>query len=67
MKSLILSAVFCFALPGCAVVAVGSMAVGVVSTGVGLAVDAGVGAVKLTGKAVGAAVDVVTPGSDPAK
>jgi hypothetical protein len=67
MKSLILSAVLCFALTGCAVVAVGSMAVGVVSTGVGLAVDAGVGAVKLTGKAVGAAVDVVTPGSDPAK
>jgi hypothetical protein len=67
MKSLILSAVFCLALSGCAVVAVGSMAVGVVSTGVGLAVDAGVGAVKLTGKAVGAAVDVVTPSSDPAK
>jgi len=67
MKSLVLSVAFCLSLGGCAVVAVGSMAVGAVSTGVGLAVDAGVGAVKLTGKAVGAAVDVVTPSSEPAK
>ena len=67
MKSLLLSAAFSLALSGCAVVTVGSMAVGVVSTGVGLAVDAGVGAVKLTGKAVGAAVDVVTPNSESGK
>lgn len=67
MKSLVLSAALCFFLSGCAAIAVGSMAVGAVSTGVSLAVDAGVGAVKLTGKAVGAAVDVVTPGSEPAK
>ena len=67
MKSLILSAAICFSLSGCAVAMVAGAAVGVVSTGVGLAVDAGVGAVKLTGRAVGAAVDVVTPSSDSGK
>ncbi len=41
-------------LPGCAVVTVAGAAVGLAATGVGLAVDAGVGAVKLTGKTVGA-------------
>jgi hypothetical protein len=35
--------------------------VGVAAAGAGLAVDAAVGAVKLTGKAVGAAADAVTP------
>ena len=49
-------------LGGCAVVTVASTAVGVAATGVGLAVDAGVGAVKLTGHAVGAAADAVLPG-----
>ena len=39
---------------GCAVVTVAGAAVGVAATGVGLAADAAVGAVKLTGKAVGA-------------
>jgi hypothetical protein len=58
MKSLLLSAAICLSLSGCAVVTVAGMAAG-------LAVDATVGAVKLTGKAVGAAVDVVTPNSDP--
>lgn len=43
-------------LGGCAVALVAGAAVGVAATGVGLAVDAGVGAVKLTGKAVGAVV-----------
>jgi len=47
-------------LSGCAVVTVAGAAVGVVTTGAGLAVDAAVGAVKLTGKAVGA----VLPGGD---
>lgn len=47
-------------LGGCAVAMVAGAAVGVAATGVGLAVDAGVGAVKLTGKAVGA----VLPGGD---
>ena len=54
MKSLLLVALFCLSLGGCAVVTVAGAAVGVAATGVGLAVDAGVGAVKLTGKAVGA-------------
>ncbi|NPC57084.1 hypothetical protein [Caenimonas soli] len=49
-------------LGGCAVVAVGGAAVGLAATGAGLVVDAAVGTVKLTGKAVGAAVDAVTPG-----
>lgn len=40
-------------LGGCAVISVAS-----------LAVDAAVGTVKLTGKAVGAVVDAVTPSSD---
>ena len=49
-------------LGGCAVISVGSTAVGLAATGAGLVVDAAVGTVKLTGKAVGAAVDAVTPG-----
>jgi hypothetical protein len=48
-------------LGGCAVVAVTSTAVGVAATGVGLAADAAVGTVKLTGKAVGAAAGLVIP------
>ena len=52
MKFLILTAAICLSVSGCAVVGVASLAVG-----------ATVGAVKLTGKAIGAAVDVVTPGS----
>ena len=50
-------------LGGCAVVTVAGAVVGVAATGVGLAVDAGVGAVKLTGKAVGAAAGAVSGGS----
>ena len=65
MKSSIVTAAFCLSLGGCAVVTVAGAAVGVVATGASLAVDAGVGAVKLTGKAVGAAVDAVTPDSAP--
>lgn len=48
-------------LAGCAVVTVAGAVVGVAATGAGLAVNAAVGAVKLTGKAVGAAADAVTP------
>ena len=51
-------------LPGCAVVAVTSTAVGVAASGVGLAADAAVGAVRITGKAVGAAADLVIPSRD---
>ena len=52
------------ALTGCAVVGVATTVGSVAVTGAGLVVDAGVGAVKLTGKAVGAAVNAVTPGSE---
>jgi hypothetical protein len=51
-------------LGGCAVVTVASTAVGVAATGAGLVVDAAVGTVKLTGKAVGAAADLVVPDGD---
>jgi CHASE2 domain-containing sensor protein len=47
-------------LGGCAVAMVTGAVVGVAATGVGLVVDAGMGAVKLTGKAVGA----VLPGGE---
>jgi hypothetical protein len=51
-------------LSGCAVITVGSTAVGLAATGVGLVVDAAVGTVKITGKAVGAVADAVIPGGD---
>ncbi|TWO72526.1 hypothetical protein FN976_05700 [Caenimonas sedimenti] len=53
-------ALLCTALGGCGVILVAG-------TAASLAVDATVGVVKLTGKAVGAAVDVVTPGGDEKK
>lgn len=49
---------------GCAVVAVVDTAATVAVKGVGLAADAAVGTVRLTGKAVGAAADLALPGSD---
>ena len=58
--ALVAACVLASTLCGCAVVSVAGAVVGVAATGVGLAVDAGVGAVKLTGKAVGA----VLPGSE---
>jgi outer membrane murein-binding lipoprotein Lpp len=54
-------------LSGCVVLAVAdTAATAVVKTG-GLVVDGAVGAVKLTGKAVGAAVDVVIPDGEEKK
>ena len=50
----------CLSLGGCAVAAV----VGVAATAVGVAADAAVGAVKLTGAVVGGAVDLVIPDGD---
>lgn len=50
------------ALSGCTVIAVADTAASLAVTGAGLAVDAAVGAVKITGKAVGAAADAVLPG-----
>jgi hypothetical protein len=48
-------------LPGCAVVSVAGTAASLAVSGVGLAADAAVGAVRLTGKAVGAAADAAMP------
>jgi hypothetical protein len=50
-----------FMASGCSVISVATTAVGVAASGVGLAVDAGVGAARITGKAIGATVDAVTP------
>jgi hypothetical protein len=49
-------------LSGCAVVTVAGAAASVAATAGSLAVDAAVGTVKLTGKAVGAAAGAVLPG-----
>ena len=54
----------CVFLNGCAVVTVAGAAVGVAATGAGLVVDAAVGTVKLTGRAVGAAAGAVLPGGE---
>ena len=59
-----LCAAVLFATPGCAVVAVGAAVVSTAATVAGTAVDVGVGAVKVTGKAIGRGIDVVT-GSPP--
>jgi hypothetical protein len=48
------------ALPGCVVLTVAGAAVSAGATVVEAAVDVTVGAVKLTGKAVGSAVDAMT-------
>ena len=48
-------------LPGCAVVAVADVVGTVAVKTVGLAADAAIGVVKLSGKAVGAAADAVIP------
>ena len=53
----------CVGLSGCTVIAVAGAAASVAVSGASLAVDAAVGTVKLTGKAVGAAADAITPGS----
>lgn len=48
-------------LGGCAVVAAVDTAAGLAVSGVGLAADAAIGTVRLTGKAVGAAADLAIP------
>jgi hypothetical protein len=55
------------ALSGCTVITVAGAAVGLAATAGGLAVDAAVGTVKMTGKAVGAVAGAVLPGGDEAK
>lgn len=51
-------------LQGCAVIAVADTAATVAVKTVGLAADATIGAVRLTGKAVGAVADAAIPGGD---
>ncbi|MGJ7529491.1 hypothetical protein [Variovorax sp. GB1P17] len=48
-------------LGGCAVVSVAGTAVSVGASAAGLAADAAIGTVRITGKAVGAAADAVIP------
>lgn len=64
LARLALAACAALFLGGCTVITVGAIAVGAAVTAGSLAVDAGVGAVKLTGAAVGAAADVVLPSDD---
>lgn len=49
-------------LSGCAVIAVADTAATLAVKGVGLAADTAIGTVRLTGRVVGAAADVVLPG-----
>jgi hypothetical protein len=51
-------------LSGCTVIAVADTAASIAVGSAGLAVDAAVGTVRLTGKAVGAAADAVLPSED---
>jgi hypothetical protein len=55
------------ALQGCTVLAIADTAGSLAVKGVGLAADAAVGTVKVTGKAVGAAADLVIPDGEEAK
>ena len=52
-------------LSGCAVIAVADTAASIAVKGVGLAADAAIGTVRITGRAIGAAADVVLPGAEP--
>lgn len=49
---------------GCAVIAVADVAATVAVKTVGVAADATVGAVRLTGRAIGAVADAAIPGGD---
>ncbi len=62
MRPLLLLALAASLLPGCAVITVASTATSIAVGTVGLAADAAVGTVRITGKAVGAAADAVLPG-----
>ncbi len=66
MRRLFLLALAASLLAGCAVVTVASTATSIAVGTVGLAADAAIGTVRITGKAVGAAADAMLPG-DPAK
>lgn len=55
------------ALGGCTVLAIAGAAASVAVTGASLAVDAAVGAARLTGKAVGTAADAASPDDEAKK
>jgi hypothetical protein len=61
---LVLAALTSVLLPGCAVIAVADTAATIAVKGVGLAADAAIGTVRITGKAVGAVAGAVIPGKD---
>jgi type 1 fimbria pilin len=56
-----LLAVCAASLGGCAVVAAADTAAGLAVSGVGLAADAAIGTVRITGKVIGATADLVIP------
>lgn len=58
---LLLAACLSVLLGGCAVVTVAGTAASIAVSGVGLAAEAAIGTVRITGKAVGAAADAVLP------
>lgn len=58
------AALLAFALSGCAVVTVAGTAASMAVTAGSLAVDAAVGAAKVTGAVAGVAVDAVLPSGD---
>lgn len=64
MRSIVLSLALAAAVlsAGCAVIAVADTAATIAIKGVGLAADAAIGTVRITGRAIGAAADVVLPG-----
>jgi hypothetical protein len=62
LARLALVACLAAAVSGCTVITVAGAAASVAATGASLAVDAAVGTVRLTGKAVGLAADAVLPG-----
>ena len=51
-------------LSGCAVITLAGTAASVAASGVGLAADAAIGTVRITGRAIVAAADVVLPAKD---
>ena len=62
-----LAGLLAVSLCGCTVITVAGAAAGLAVTAGSLAVDAAVGTVKLTGKAVGAAAGAVLPDGDEGK
>ncbi len=54
----------CVALQACTIIAIADTAGSLAVKGAGMAADAAIGTVKVTGKAVGAAADLVIPDGD---